>query len=142
MTIPSVEDVLSGENNVFLSTTEGDQPRVRPVTLIENKGQFYILTGSNDAKIKQIAENAKVEVIKLVRYQNNVGYVRFSALAKIVQDPKIKEQLAKATSFFQKYWKTPKDPTFALIHLLPQKIEYLKPGQMIPDPIEKLDISS
>jgi uncharacterized pyridoxamine 5'-phosphate oxidase family protein len=138
LSIPSVEELLRGENNIFLATAEGDQPRVRPVTLVENVGELFVLTG---AKVAQVKKNAKVEVVRLIRIEEGGGYVRFNARAKIIDDPKIRERLAKATSFFSTYFKSADDPKFVLMHLVPVKIEYMKPGQMYPDPVEKLDFT-
>ena len=124
-----------------MATTEGNQPRVRPVTLVENTGKLFVLTGLKDAKVAQIKKNEKVEVVRLIRFEEGGGYVRFSARAKIVDDSKIREQLAKATSFFSTYFKSADDPNFVLLQLTPVKIEYMKPGQMYPDPVEKLDFT-
>ncbi len=124
-----------------MATAEGNQPRVRPVTLVENTGELFVLTGLKDAKVAQIKKNEKVEVVRLFRFEEGGGYVRFSARAEIVNDSKIRERLAKATSFFSTYFKSADDPKFVLLHLAPVKIEYMKPGQMYPDPVEKLDFT-
>ncbi|MFX0169680.1 MAG: pyridoxamine 5'-phosphate oxidase family protein [Candidatus Hodarchaeota archaeon] len=134
MGIPTVDEVLGVDRNVFLATAEGDQPRVRPVTMVKNEGSFYVITGSENAKTHQIRKNAKVEVVTLVKHEEHTGYVRFDAIAKIITDSIIRERVAKATSFFSEYFDSPNDPKYALIHLIPQKGEYLKPGQMYPEP--------
>jgi general stress protein 26 len=141
MSIPSVEEVMKGETTVLLATMDGDQPRVRPVTSIENNGELFVLTGSEDAKIRQIQQNAKVEVVALVPYADTSGYIRFSARAKIINDPKIRERVADTTSFFSNYFKSSSDPKYALIHLIPERIEYLKPGEMYPESIAKFDFT-
>jgi len=141
LSIPTVEELLRGENTIFLATAEGDQPRVRPVTLVENAGELFVLTALKDAKVAQIKKNEKVEVVRLLRFEEDGGYVRFSASAKIIDNPKIRERLAKATSFFSTYFKSVDDPNFVLLHLAPVKIEYMKPGQMYPDSVEKLDFT-
>ncbi|MFX0079110.1 MAG: pyridoxamine 5'-phosphate oxidase family protein [Candidatus Hermodarchaeota archaeon] len=141
MSIPTVEELLRGENTIFLATAEGDHPRVRPVTLVENTGELFVLTGLKDAKVAQIKKNEKVEVVRLFRFEEGEGYVRFSARAMIIDDSKIRERLANATSFFSSYFKSADDPNFVLLHLAPVKIEYMKMGQMYPDPVEKLDFT-
>ena len=141
LSIPIVEEWLRGENTIFLATAEGDQPRVRPVTLVENAGELFVLTGLKDAKVAQIKKNKKVEVVRLFQFEKGGGYVRFSARAKIIEDSKIRERMAKSTSFFSTYFKSADDPNFVLLHLAPVKIEYMKPGQMYPDPVEKLDFT-
>jgi general stress protein 26 len=100
-----------------------------------------VLTGTADAKVDQIKQNEKVEVVRLIRFEEGGGYVRFSGLARIITDPGIRSRLAEATSFFSNYFKSAEDPKFTLLHLIPQKIEYMKPGQMYPDPVEKLDFT-
>ena len=137
MVVPTVEEALKGETIIMLATVESNQPRVRPVTLIEHKGALYVLTGSSDAKTKQIQENQKVEVLKLVPHENLTGYIRFSAIAKIIKDPKTREHLANVSSFFYNYWESSENPKYALLQLIPQKIEYMKPGQQEPDPVKK-----
>lgn len=46
---------------VYLSTADGNKPRVRPVTLIWFEDKFWIATGSGDAKVKQIYSNGNME---------------------------------------------------------------------------------
>ncbi len=111
------------------------------MTLVENAGELFVLTGLKDAKVAQIKKNEKVEVVRLFRFEEGRGYVRFSARAKIIEEPKIRERLAMATSFFSSYFKSADDPNFVLLHLAPVKIEYMKAGQMYPDPVEKLDFT-
>lgn len=141
MTVPSVEEALKGETNIMLATVENDQPRVRPVTMVEHKGELFVLTGMADAKTKQIQINQKVEVVRLVPHENRTGYIRFSAIATIIDEPKIRERIANASTFFYNYWDSSENPQYALIHLVPQQIEYLKPGQMTPEPVAKFEFT-
>lgn len=46
---------------VFLGTAEGEQPRVRPVTLTNFDQKFWIATGTRSAKARQIRRNPNVE---------------------------------------------------------------------------------
>jgi general stress protein 26 len=137
---PSAEEVLRGETIIFLATNEGSQPRVRPVTLIENSGDLFVLTGTKDQKVAQIKANDKVECLRLVRFGDATGYVRFSATATIVEEPAIRERLAKAASFFGQFWDDPNHPGYTLIHIQPVKVEYMKPGDIGATPIEKLEL--
>ena len=141
MDIPSIEALLRGENTIFLASAENDQPRVRPMSMVEINGELFVLTGTADAKVSQIKQNEKVEVLRLIKLEDGGGYVRFSAVAKIVESQSIRSRVAKATSFFDKYFQSADDPKFTLLHLIPKKIEYLKPGQMYPDLVKKLDFT-
>ena len=136
MGVPTVKEIMKGEINSYLATAEGDQPRVRPVTLVNHKGEYFVLTGSEDAKTKQIHNNGKVEVVVPVTHEGRTGYIRFSAQATIVTDPSIRTRIANATSYFSNYFKSPDDPKYALLHLVPTQAEYLKPTEMYPDPVE------
>jgi hypothetical protein len=49
--------------HVFLATTEGDQPRVRPVTLIYFDKRFWITTGTSNAKVKQIRGSSSARTL-------------------------------------------------------------------------------
>ena len=44
---------------VYLATAEENQPRVRPVTLLYLDKKFWITTGTDNAKVKQIRTNPK-----------------------------------------------------------------------------------
>lgn len=44
---------------IYLATCEGDQPRVRPVTLVCLDERFWILTGTDNAKTQQIQKIQK-----------------------------------------------------------------------------------
>ena len=44
---------------VYLATNDGNEPRVRPVTLIWFEEKFWIATGSSDAKVKQLFSNVQ-----------------------------------------------------------------------------------
>jgi len=137
--IPSAREVLSGETTVYLATLDGDQPRVRPVTLVEHHGDLFVLTGTKDAKVAQIRKHKKVEIVAPVRHEKGTGYVRFTALVTVEKDLEQRAKVAKAASFFSEFWDSPEHPGYALLRIQPVKIEYLKPGDLLPTPIEKLD---
>ncbi|MFW9832126.1 MAG: pyridoxamine 5'-phosphate oxidase family protein [Candidatus Thorarchaeota archaeon] len=141
MRIPTVEEALKGETNIMLATVENDHPRVRPVTLLEHEGDLFVLTGSSNSKTKQIQANQNVEVLRLVEYQDRTGYIRFSAIAKIVEDPEIRKRVANASSYFYEYWESPESPQYTLLHLVPNRIEYMKPGQQYPELIKKFEFT-
>jgi len=111
--------------HIFLATSEKDQPRVRPVTLVCLDKKFWILTGTKNAKTKQIQKNPRIEFCLPIKKGESEGYVRAAGLAKIVQDRKTKERLAKHCDFFSEHWKGSEDPNYTLIELKLAEIEYL-----------------
>ena len=137
--VPSPEDALRGHTTVYLATLDGDQPRVRPVTMVQHQGNLFVLTSANSNKTAHIRRNSKVEVVAPVSHGEDTGYIRFSATATVEERPKIRTELAKAVSFFGNFWESPDDPRYALIRLQPGTIEYLQPGQLHPVRVAKLD---
>lgn len=113
---------------VFLATCDMGQPRVRPVTLIHFNNKFWIGTGTDDAKIKQIKGNNKVEFCLFITQEKNSGYIRGISTANIVVDSEIKKQLSEQMPFFKEFWKNPDDPNYTLLEIVIKEIEYLKPG--------------
>lgn len=118
---------------IYFATIDGDQPKVRPVTLVPLDSRFWVLTGTDDAKTKQIKENPKIEICLPLKKGENSGYVRFCGLAKIVTDRKTKEKIAASVDYFANYWKSPEDPTYTLIETEFVEIEYLEPGKSLAD---------
>ena len=115
---------------IFLATSEENQPRVRPVTLIYFNKKFWFTTGSNDNKVAQIQKNPKIEFCLMVKKGDGQGCVRGIGLAKIVKDKEQKEKIAKQCSFFGDFWESPNDPDYTLIELSINEFEYLKPNEI------------
>ncbi len=112
---------------IFLATAEGNKPRVRPITLIYFNDKFWITTGIDSAKVKQIKENPNIEFCLLFKEGEYNGYIRGGGLANIIEDSKIRKSVADNTPFFKEYWESPDDPNFALLEIIVREIEYLKP---------------
>jgi len=115
---------------IYLATAEGDIPRVRPVTLIHFDKKMWVTTGSGDNKIRQIEENDNIEFCLPVGAGENSGYIRCIGKAEIVKDAEIRKLIAENTPFFKQFWKDTDDPGYALLHIHPRDIEYLKPGSL------------
>lgn len=70
----------------YISTMDGDQPRVRPFdSCIELDGKFYFETANNKNVYRQLKENPKVEI---VAHDEN-GTVRITAEAYEVNDAEV-----------------------------------------------------
>jgi uncharacterized pyridoxamine 5'-phosphate oxidase family protein len=77
--------------NVFLATIDGDQPRVRPVTLISFEDKYWIMTDKGSEKVKQIQKNPKVEISFIFKKNDLDCCLRITGLAEIVQDLNVKK---------------------------------------------------
>lgn len=116
---------------IYLATCEGEQPRVRPVTLLHLDDRFWVLTGTDNAKVAQMQKNPKIEFCLLVENGDNCGYVRGAALAKIIQNRAIKAKIAERCDFFDRHWKSADDPDYTLIELCLTEIEYLRQNELM-----------
>ena len=116
---------LKNFQHVFLATIDDDQPRVRPVTLINFEGKFWITTDAKSEKVKQIMKNPKVEFSFIFKKRNRNCCLRVTGLAKIIKDRQIKAKLAKYCNFFSKHWKSVDDPNYALLQIIPSEITYV-----------------
>ena len=118
---------FDGEPNVFLATVEGDQPRVRPVTLVHLRENLYITTGSDNAKVKQMERNPKTELCLLLEEGERKGTLRAECTAQIVKDKKVKTDVFRNISSAKEFWEGPEDPSYTVIRLRPSAFEYMKP---------------
>ena len=115
--------------HIFLATQENDQPRVRPVTLVNFDQKLWILTGTDSAKVKQIRENPKIEFCLSFEEGEHHGYIRAAGFAKIISDRETKAKVARHCDFFGEHWVSPDDPNYTLLELKLEDIEYLKPNE-------------
>jgi len=119
---------LKATQVVYLATSEGDQPRVRPVTLLDLDQRFWIATGSQSAKVKEIERNPNIEFCLPLRDERGNGYIRVGGVASIVADIATKGTISRAIPFLQEHWTGPDDPDFCLLRVTRVDIEYLRPG--------------
>lgn len=122
---------LKHTQTVELATWDGEYPRVRPMSLIFDEGRFWVCTGSNDAKVRQLEAHPTFEFSLMLKKGDEGGTLRCSGPAKIVNDMETKSVMSGRIPFFGSYWETPEDPTFCLIELLVKDVEYMPPGEML-----------
>jgi uncharacterized pyridoxamine 5'-phosphate oxidase family protein len=80
-----VYDFLKKTQTYYLSTVEGDQPRVRPFGTIDLfDGKLYFQTGKSKDVSKQIAANPKVEICAF----DPAGGAWLRVQAAAVEDPR------------------------------------------------------
>lgn len=117
---------------VYLATTEGDQPRVRPITLLNLEEKFWIATSPRSAKSRQILRNPNVEFCYPLSADCGNGYIRVSGIATIVRDSDMIERIGSEIPFLTEHWTGTQDPDFCLIRIMRVEIEYLEPGATDP----------
>ncbi len=119
---------LKDSQCVYLATTEADQPRVRPVTLLNLDEKFWIATSTRSAKTRQMRRNPNVEFCLPLHEECGNGYIRISGVATIIADRDTIEQIGSRIPFLAEYWEGVNDPDFCLIRITRVEVEYLKPG--------------
>jgi len=63
MTVEQFIETVSDIKIIYFATTEGDQPRVRPMNqLVDINGQLALCTSSTKSLFKQVASNPNVEL--------------------------------------------------------------------------------
>ena len=121
------------QNIIQMATVEGDQPRVRPVTLIRFDDELYVITGARGGaetgKVRQIKENPKVEFYMTIQGEGSQGFIRGETIASIVEDPELKERLYGEIDWAKSYFDGPEDPSYILLHMEPKAFHYRKPGE-------------
>jgi len=125
-----VWNLLKPSQCVYLATAEGDQPRVRPVTLLDIDRKFWIATGRQSAKARQMLRNPNVEFCLPLTETCGTGYLRIAGVATAEEDPETRRRIGDQISFLREYWSGPDDPNVILIRITRVEIEYLKPGEM------------
>lgn len=133
-TLPEIQEEvwrrLKPLQSVYLATGEGEQPRVRPVTLLNIDQKFWIATSTRSAKARQMRHNPNVEFCLPLDVEGGNGYLRVAGLATSVTDPETREAIGKQVPFLREFWAGSDDPQFALFRITRVEIEYLRPGEM------------
>lgn len=128
--ISEVWEQIKDVQTVYMATSDGDQPRVRPLMLLHADRNLYVTTGTESAKVAQIKSNPKAEVTWMLGTMENPGSMRILGDAKIVEDRETKTKVAGMAQWFSMFWKSVDDPGYTLLQIVPKKIRYSKPGEM------------
>jgi len=116
---------------VHLATWDGKYPRVRPMALIYHEDKFWVSTGASAAKVEQITSNPAFEFSMTLERDEGMGILRCSGVADVVEDNETKASIAGKIPMFHRYWDSPKDPGYGLIHLKVEEVDVNLPGEMI-----------
>jgi general stress protein 26 len=127
-----IESKFRTQSVVYLATVEGDQPRVRPVTLVNLDTEFYVITGARGgrdaAKLRQIKTNPRVEYYLTLEEGEKRGFIRGEATASVIRDPVTRERLFSEIEWAKSYFEGPEDPGYVLLGVHPRAYSYRRPG--------------
>ena len=132
VTANDVESWFRFQQVVYLATAEGDQPRVRPVSLINVGERFYVITGARggvDAeKLKQIRANPKVEYYLPLERDGSNGFIRGEGTASVVDDAAARERLHREVGWARDYFPSVDHPDYVLMEIKHKGYGFREPG--------------
>jgi uncharacterized pyridoxamine 5'-phosphate oxidase family protein len=109
-------------------------PRVRAMAIIHHNNLVWAVTIGGRAKIAQLQANNNFELTALIPEDNKNIAIRARGTAEFIEDMSTKEELAKAISFFNSYWKNYDDPMFYLIKLNIEQLIFQVPSDVAGKP--------
>ena len=133
MTKEEAIDLIKDAGYGFLATTEGKQPKVRPMMpFLTEEGELLLALLSHSRTIPQIKENPLVEVCYVDR---KMCFCRLSGRAKISSDLTKKETVWNNIPMLRQYFSGPEDPNFSLAEIEILTAEAMTPWQKRSDQI-------
>src|SRR5437867_9932277 len=100
--------VIAADRFPYLSTADGDQPRVRPVSPVRTDGfTVYVANLRSYHKTVEIAANPNVELCYLDDGHNQV---RLTGRAEVLTDPALLEAIWNSNPLLRHYLGSPDNP--------------------------------
>ncbi len=131
MTKEEVIDLIKDAGFGFLATTDGKQPKVRPMMPhLTDDGNLLLAIIDKARTITQIKENPLVEMCFVDR---KMCFCRISGYAKISDDLGKKEATWNNIPMLRQYFSGPEDAKFVLIEIDTKTVEATTPHQQTPD---------
>ncbi|MDR0882983.1 MAG: pyridoxamine 5'-phosphate oxidase family protein [Candidatus Adiutrix sp.] len=100
----------------FMATTQGDQPKVRPLALVmEFEGKIYFGVGEQKEVFQQMQINPKVEICSV----NQTGqWMRLHGVAVFDQRPEVFAMAVKTLPVLGDMYGGPDKPRLGVFHLI------------------------
>ncbi|MFH1735653.1 MAG: pyridoxamine 5'-phosphate oxidase family protein [bacterium] len=114
----------------FLATIDRlGNPRVRPVTLMVTPQGFYIATSRKTRKAEEISHHNVVEWVTLFPTENGTGYLRLAGKVDEVIGEEKRNTVVETDYPVSLYWDGVADPDFVVFKIIPERVEYIRPGE-------------
>jgi general stress protein 26 len=131
MTRDEAIDIVRDAGFGYLSTTDGDQPHVRPMMpYLTEDNELLLALLPRSRTIEHVTKNPKVELCFVDR---KMSYCRISGKAAISSDADKKSQVWGGVPMLRQYFTGPEDPNFHLAVINIEKIEAMTPHQKSPE---------
>jgi len=129
MKLSDLLDLFEECTPVMLATVDGDRPSARPMTLMKVDGELFMLTQTGTPKIAQLRANPRCVVHRALSDDRGNGFISLDCTAAEEPDPAERRRLYTRAAYAPTYWKSPEDPTFCLLRLVPDGGRVMKPGE-------------
>jgi len=134
MTKDEAIDIIKDAGFGFLATSEGDQPRVRPMMpFMTDEGELYLALLSRSRTIDQIEKNPLVEFCFVDR---KMWYCRLTGTGKLDDNLEHKTTVFNNVPMLRQYFGSPDDPNFKLIDIKIDSLEAMTPQEKQPQIID------
>lgn len=111
-----LNDFLTEAGLAFLATTDGNQPKLRPIGLhLAVDGAVFFGVGTNKEVYKQMLANPRVEIVAFRARDSH--WLRFTGKAVFASDPKYAEMAMQAMPSLQELYGKASGPQLAMYHL-------------------------
>ena len=119
---------LMKENSLhaYLATSDGDQPRVRPVSpIVEDNMAIWVTTYSTSRKVKQIRQNPRI-CLAFVAQPNGDKAATVAGEAQIIPDIEEKKRVWKLATFnlWEHFPNGPDSDEFCVLRIVIKRIEW------------------
>lgn len=116
--------VIRANRFPFLATIDGEEPRLRPVTLSWEDGfQIYFVSLRRFHKTIELARNPRAEFCFMDEKHDQV---RVSGIAEVVTDRALLERAWNQDPLLSRYLGTIDNPEFMLWRVRPGRVRYMK----------------
>ena len=134
MTKDEIIDLIKDTAMGFLATTEGNQPRVRPMMPhLTEDGNLLLALLARSRTIPQIKKDPLVEICYVDR---KMAYCRLTGKASISNDAEKKELVWNNIPMLRQYFSSSKDANFVLVEIEINTAEAMTPTQKAPEVID------
>ena len=133
MTQEEAIDIIRDAGFGFMATTEGNQPRVRPMMpYLTEDGELLLALLGRSRTIPQIKANANIEVCFVDR---KMWYCRVTGTAVLSQDVAKKSIVFENVPMLRQYFAGPEDPNYHLAVITIKAVEAMTPHSRLPEQI-------
>ncbi len=108
-----------------LASLDGDQPRVRPVSLVRVDDDFtvYVANLRSYGKTHEIAANPKVELCYLDEQHDQV---RITGVAEILKDEAVLREIWESNPLLRRYLGSLENPELIIYRIRPERVRFMR----------------